>query len=215
MEPGRICTLLSVLTLFAAASWSASAAAEEVGDDTVVPELETRQVRLADIDTEDFEIGVTGGLMTVEDFESSAVTALNLKYHVTEDFFVEARYGRSKLGLSSYERLSGGATLIADEDRTLQFYDLSLGVNLFPGETFIANRWAVNSAFYLTGGVGATDFAGNQALTITAGVGYRLIASDFIALDVGFRDHLFDTEITGEKKLTHNTELSAGISFFF
>ena len=42
-------------------------------DQVIRPEIERREVREADIDTEDFEIGVFYGLMNVEDFGTNPV----------------------------------------------------------------------------------------------------------------------------------------------
>lgn len=208
---GRYLALASLgFALPAAAEESLSI--EELG---LTPVIERREVKIAGIDTEDFEIGISGGMLSVEDFESNPVVISHLTYHVSEDFFVQARYGVSELGESSFDRLSGGASLLGTDDKDISFYDLSLGVNIFPGETFIWDRWAVNSSFYLVGGVGSTQFAGSERFTVNGGVGYRLIANDFIALNFQVRDHVFDTEITGSKKATHNIELGAGISFFF
>jgi outer membrane beta-barrel protein len=181
----------------------------------LISDVERRKVKVSDIDTENFEIGISAGLFSVEDFETNALFVGSLTYHVTEDFFVEARYGISTAGTTSFEKLSGGADLLSDSDRDIKFYDLSLGINLFPGETFIFNRWAVNSGFYFIGGIGATSFAGNQAFTFNGGIGYRLIARDFLSINFQVRDHMFGTEITGESKTTHNFEVGAGFSFFF
>ncbi len=191
---------------------------DPLGDEdevSLVEEPDRREVKLADIDTENFELGITGGFLSVEDFETNPVVMASLTYHVTEDFFLESRYGSTTIGQTSFEKLSGGASLLSDSDRDLTLYDLSLGINVFPGEAFIFNRWAVNSTFYLIGGVGATKFAGNQEFTVNAGVGYRVIANDFLSMNFQVRDHLFDTEITGEKKRTQNIEISAGVSIFF
>ena len=186
-----------------------------IDDLGLTPDIDRREVKIDGIDTENFEIGVSGGLFSVEDFETNPIVVTSLTYHITEDFFAQARYAQSELGESSFDRLSGGASLLGTEDDQITFYDLSLGYNMFPGEAFIFDRWAVNSSFYLVGGVGSTEFAGSERFTINAGVGYQLIANDFLSFNVQVRDHMFDTEITGSKKTTHNVEMSAGLSVFF
>ncbi len=203
---------LGLLGLSLPASADESLAIEDLG---LTPVIERREVKIAGIDTENFEIGASAGLFSVEDFESNPLSVAHLTYHITEDFFAQARYGQSNLGESSFDRLSGGASLLGDEDDQVSFYDLSLGINLFPGEAFIWDRWAVNSSFYLIGGVGSTNFASSERFTVNGGVGYRMIANDFISFNFQVRDHVFDTEITGEKKSTHNIELTAGLSVFF
>ncbi|MBV1878685.1 MAG: outer membrane beta-barrel domain-containing protein [Pseudomonadales bacterium] len=181
----------------------------------LVPKQERRKINIADIDNENFEIGLAAGLLSVEDFETNVLLVATLTYHVTEDFFVEARFGQSELGKTSFDKLSGGAKLLSSDDQDLLFYDLSIGLNIFPGEAFILDRWAVNSSFYFIAGIGSTDFAGNQEFTINGGIGYRILANDFLSLNFHVRDHIFETEITGDKKNTHNFEVSAGLSIFF
>lgn len=215
LEPVWVTGLLGACFAFAAVA--APEPEDPVADDStpIYAEPARKVVKIADIDTENFEIGVAAGLLSVEDFETNPVTIATLSYHVTEDFFAQARFGQSDVGESSFETLSGGAQLLADDDRSLSFYDLSLGVNLLPGEAFLWNRWAMNSSLFLIGGVGSTQFAGSDRLTVNAGVGYRVILKDFVTLNVSLRDHMFDSEVTGKDKQTHNFEFSAGISVFF
>lgn len=206
------CAALCLVSSSLPASAEETLSIEDLG---LTPTIERREVKISGIDTENFEIGISGGLFAVEDFESNPLTVAQLTYHITEDFFAQARYAQSNLGESSFDRLSGGASLLGTEDDQITFYDLSLGVNIFPGEAFIWDRWAVNSTFYLIGGVGSTEFAASERFTVNAGVGYRLIANDFLSFNFQVRDHVFDTEITGVKKSTHNIEMTAGLSIFF
>jgi len=181
----------------------------------LVREPDRRQVEVDDLDSENFEIGVFGGFLNVEDFGTDAVTGIRAAYHVTEDFFVEAAYGQSTLGQTSFERLSGGAQLLTDEQRDLTYYNISLGWNLFPGESFLGRRWAFKGGLYLIGGVGSTDFGGDNRFTINAGLGYRLIAKDWLAFHVDIRDHFFESDLLGSEETLHNIEFSGGITVFF
>ncbi len=179
----------------------------------VVREPERRQVDVDKLDRENFEIGVFGGVMSVEDFGSDAVTGIRFAYHVTEDFFVEAVYGQTELGLTSFERLSGGSPLISDRDMT--YYNVSVGWNLFPGESFIGSRWAFKGGLYAIAGVGSTQFGGNDLFTINAGLGYRFIATDWLAFHVDVRDHIFESDLLGTQETKHNVEFSGGLTLFF
>lgn len=181
----------------------------------VVREPERREVKIDRIDSENFEIGVHGGLMNVQDFGSDIATSIRAAYHVTEGFFIEGQYGKTKLGETSFERLSGGASLLTDEQRKMRYYNVSVGYNLFPGESFIGRRWAFKGGLYLIGGVGSTDFAGDERFTINAGIGYRLVATDWLALHVTVRDHMFDSDLLGSKDTYHNIEFTGGLSLFF
>jgi outer membrane beta-barrel protein len=181
----------------------------------VVREPERREVKVDRIDSENFEIGVGGGLMTVEDFGTNATANLRFAYHVTESFFLEGQYGRTELGETSFERLSGGASLLTDDQRKMSYYNVSVGWNLFPGESFLGNRWAFKGGLYLIGGVGSTDFAGDERFTVNAGIGYRLVTTDWLALHVTVRDHMFNSDLLGSDSTYHNIEFTGGLSVFF
>ena len=183
-------------------------------EQVVRPELERREVKEADIDTEDFEIGAFAGVMSVEDFGTNLVYGARLGYHVTEYVFVEASYGRTDTDETSAERF-GGFQILQDSDRTLDYYNLSFGFNLLPGEAFVGSRWAFTSDFYLIGGVGSTNFAGDDLFTWNIGFGYRVLVNDWLALRADARDHVFDVDLLGESNTTHNLEFTGGVSIFF
>jgi len=188
--------------------------AEDPGQ-VIEPEVERREIREADIDTENFEVGAFAGIMSIEDFESDIVYGVRLAYHVTEGFFVEGTVGRTEAGLTSFERLSGGAPILSGDDRNFTYYNLNLGYNILPGEVFFGENRAFNSSLYLIAGLGATRFAGDDRFTVNFGAGYRFLLNDSIALHIDFRDHLFDIDILGEDKTTHNLEAHVGVTVFF
>jgi len=191
-----------------------SSAYAQEPEQVVRPELERREIKEADIDTEDFEIGAFAGVMSVEDFGTNFVYGARLGYHVTEYVFVEATYGRTDTDETSAERF-GGFQILQDSDRTLDYYNLSFGFNLLPGESFVGSRWAFTSDFYLIGGVGSTSFAGDDLFTWNIGFGYRVLLNDWLALRADARDHVFDLDLLGESNTTHNLEFTGGLSIFF
>ena len=67
----------------------------------------------------------------------------------------------------------------------------------------------------LVGGVGNTDFAGDDYFTVTLGAGYRMLPIDAVAINFDVRDHMFDSDLLGDSKITHNIEFSMGLNFFF
>lgn len=179
----------------------------------VDPQVERREIKEPKIDREDFEVGVFAGMMSIEDFGSDTVYGVKLAYHLTEGFFVEASVGQTEAGLTSFEVLSGGALLF--EDRTLTYYNLNLGYNVLPGEVFIGEGRAYNTNFYLIAGLGSTSFADDDRFTVNFGAGFRFLLTDSVAIHADFRDHLFDIDILGREKTTHNLEGTIGVSVFF
>lgn len=210
-----VCTLVLVGVLPGCSYLRVDDAPNDDTGPVISPELERRSITEADIDSEDFEVGAFVGVMSIEDFGSNVVYGARGAYHITEDFFAEAAIGRTKADETSFETLSGGAQILTDSQRKLTYYNISLGYNILPGEAFIGKGHAFNSALYLIAGVGNTEFADDSHFTVNVGAGYRFLVNDGVALHVDFRDHIFDSDLLGKDKTTHNLEGTAGISFFF
>jgi outer membrane beta-barrel protein len=189
--------------------------AEIIDGQVVEPEVARREIKEPKIDSEDFELGAFVGVMSVEDFGSGVVYGARLAYHVTEGFFVEGSVGQTEAGFTSFEILSGGAPLLSDSERKLTYYNLNVGYNILPGEAFVGEGRAYNSALYVSAGLGSTRFAGDDRFTVNFGAGYRFLLTDSITLHVDFRDHLFDIDLLGEEKTAHNLEGSLGLTVFF
>jgi len=212
----RIYVKLAGLLLAGSFSASALAQDDQTIDEIISPDLERREIREAAIDSEDFELTTyLGGVLSVEDFGSNRLVGGSLAYHISEDFFMEAAYGQSELGESSYERLSGSAPLLTEEERELSMYNLSLAWNFLPGEIFVFDKLALNSNLYLIGGIGNTSFADEEYFTYNVGAGVRVLAQDWLALRLDVRDHIFEHEIFGEPLTTNNLSAQLGVSIYF
>ena len=181
----------------------------------IEPVVERRDIEEPDIDTENFEVGAFAGILAIEDFGSDLVYGARLTYHLTEGFFVEGSVGRSNAGMTSFEILGGGAPILSDSERELPYYNLNVGYNILPGEAFVGQVRAYNTGLYIIAGMGSTRFAGDDRFTVNFGAGYRFILTDSISLHMDFRDHLFDIDVVGEEKTTHNLEATLGLTAFF
>jgi outer membrane beta-barrel protein len=213
---------LLVLLLVAAAAALTGCGRHRVADvaqaerpPVIDPDVARREIDVAQIDTENFEVGVFAGQLSVEDFGVNTVVGARFAYHITEKLFVEATAGRSDTEKTSFERLSGAAQLLTDSEREYSYYDLSMGYNLLPGESFIGRNRALNTALYLTGGVGKTSFAGDDRFTLSFGMGVRVMPLDWLAVHADIRDHVFDLDLLGKEKTMHNLEAVVGVTFFF
>jgi len=189
----------------------AQAAFEEVKeadplDDIIAPDLDRRVVSIADIDSENWEIGFYGGAMSIEDFGTNTVS---------ENFFAEANYGQTEAGETSFETLSGSTRILTDDQRNLTYYDLSLGYNIFQGEIFLGSKRAYNANFYLTAGAGNTDFSDDSYFTYSVGIGSRFFIRDWFSIQGGLKAHSFSHELLGEEKNIINLEPKVGLTFFF
>jgi len=188
---------------------------EPVQPPVIEPEVDRREIKEAKIDTENFEVGIFAGEISVEDFGVNRVAGATFAYHITEGFFLQLGAGQADTQLTSFERLSGAAQLLTDSERKYKYYNLSLGYNIFPGESFIGKNRALNTATYLIGGVGKTTFAGDDRFTVNIGIGLRLMPLDWLAVHADVQDNIFDIDLLGQQKTAHNIEAHIGLTFFF
>lgn len=197
----------------------ASGADQSPDDDSnprvVDPQVERRKIKVPKIRSANVELGVNYGALSIEDFGTNPSYGVTAAYHVTEDFFFQGEYGRSKGGRTSFETLGGNIQLLTPAERHFTYYDLSLGYNFLPGEAFIGRGHALTSAFYVLGGIGATDFAGDKKFTVNFGAGYRVLPSDWLAIHITVQDRAFQSDLLGTTKLTNNIEMRVGTTVFF
>jgi len=199
-------------------SFSATTNAAEDDLDSSVQvkaDVERRQILDDVLDTENFEFGIQGGLISIEDFESSGWLSAHIGYHITENFYLKARYGQGKGGKTSFEKLVNSAPLLTDEQRELSYYGLNIGYNLLPGEIFFSKDLVLNSIFSIELGAGSTEFAGDEQFNVNVTANYRVFINDWVAWDIGMSDYIFDTQVTGESKTTHNLNFVTGFSVYF
>jgi len=99
--------------------------AEESNDGSVVinpikiiePEGQQSKSDQAKIDNEVFEAGFFLGMISIEDFGTHPLYGVKASFHATEDFFLQANYGRSEAGRTSYETINGsGINILTDAD---------------------------------------------------------------------------------------------------
>lgn len=203
----RPCALALLLPLGAAAQAPAS-------DQPVIPQVDRREVKLPRFPSNDFEVGLFVGPYATQNFGTSMATGFRLAYHLTEDWFVEAAMGRTKVSDEVFRRVVPGGLINPGGER-LSYTNLSLGYNVLPGEVFLGRNRALPTALFLIAGAGTTRFNGQRQQTFNLGLGVKTFLSDRWALRVDLRDHLFALDLLGERDSTHNLELTVGGSFLF
>ncbi len=176
------------------------------------PDLSEEDVDVPAIDTENFEISVFTGIISMEDFGSGSFYGARLAYHPLDFLFVEASWASTEINDDNYRRF--GVPLFESETETVDYYDASIGLQLMPGEVFIG-KWAFPSSFYLVAGLGSTSMLDEDLETYNFGLGLRILATDWWALRVEARDYIFESDLLGEKEMKHNLALAFGTSIFF
>jgi len=190
--------------------------------DEYLPNVKRREVVTPAIDTENFEIGTFISILSVENFSPDLHFGLRAAYHINEDFFLEGSFGQTDLGSSATEEFilanPGAAPGFQSlEDRRYTDYHLSLAWNIFPGTAHYRKLRTMTSSLYAIGGVGLTNFADSNDLTINFGAGYRMLFNDTLSFRVEARDYLVSRDAAGPAGTDQqsNLAMSAGVSLLF
>lgn len=195
--------------------WPVNVLADDTGP-VIEPDLDPKEFKVARIDNEFFEIGLSAGLISIEDFGTVPTYGAQLTFHATEDLFLQAIGGYANATVSTAELILGeDIRLLNDSERQYVYYDFLVGLNWLPGESFITRKLAFKSSNYIAGGVGNTLFGGENNLTWVGAIGYKLVLTDFMTWQYDIRDHIFESDLLGSSKWVHNIELSTGVSLFF
>lgn len=181
---------------------------------TIVPQVQRRDVTLPRVPSKDIEFGLFGGVYNAQNFGASGAVGLRVGYHITEDYFAEAEFARTKVSDDSFRAILPGGVLVQGQQR-LGYGTVSLGWNALPGEVFLGGRQARASQLFLLAGIGSTDFAGQRRQTINLGLGLKVLASQRLAVRVDLRDHLYTLDLLGNRERTHNLQLTTGLSWFY
>jgi len=179
------------------------------------PQVERRVVKTPKIKAKDFELGAYFGALSIEDFGTNSIYGARAAYHVTEDFFLEGFLARSKAGQSSLEETFPDITVVSNSGRQFTYYDLDVGYNVLPGEIFLGRGRAFNSQLYVTLGMGDVKFADKDQFALNFGLGERLLVTDWLAVHMDVRDHVFESDLFGVTKNVHNIEATLGLTLFY
>jgi len=216
-------TIAFAFTILAASSWcvAQTTTPEQSGNEQVIqPQVDRREVKLPKYPSKDFEIGTYVGTYAMQNFGSNLVAGVRLGYHISEDIFVQAVYGQTKVSDENFRQILPGG-IFAQPEETLKYYNLSAGYNLLPGEVFWGRNTAFASQFYVIAGIGNTNFIASDKVnhrnrqTINYGGGLRVLFHDRFSVQMDMRQHVFDLDILGKNESTKNLEWTGGLSFYF
>ena len=210
--------LLFALTLAASAPCALAQSTQPAPTSTpsepvVVPQVDRRDVRLPKYPSNDFELGLYTGAYATENFGTSWVYGARVGYHLTEDFFVQGVYAQTKVSDESFRQILPGG-IFESKTQKLDYYNLSVGYNILPGEVFLLSSRARPSQLFIIGGVGSTKFVDQRKPTFNFGFGFRVFLTDYASLQLDLRDHIFSLDLLGKSRSTQNLELTTGLSFY-
>lgn len=206
--------LAAAASSLAAATGASAQAQKPATEQVVVPEVDRRDIRNPRYPSNDISVGAYLGTYATQNFGASFVYGVRLGYAITEDFFVEGAYAQTNVSDESFRQILPGGIFVNTTEK-LSYYNLSVGYNVLPGEVFLGRSRAMPSALYLIGGVGSTDFNGQQSQTFNLGIGFRVFLADWAALQVDMRDYIYSLDILGKNQSTQNLEFTGGVTFYF
>lgn len=209
-----LCALLAAFTASAQTAPSPAEPDKPANEQVIVPEVARRNVKLPRYPSNDFEVGVFAGTYATENFGTTEVDGLRLGYHVTEDVFFEGVFGRTKVNDSAFRQVLPGGIFPTGVEK-LYYTNVSVGLNLLPGEVFIGRNFALASSAYVIAGLGTTRFNQQRLQTFNLGGGFRVFLGEGVAVQADARDHIYSVDLLGKRRVTQNLELTAGLTFFF
>lgn len=218
MKSTRAPQMLKLLPALLSALIASTALAEDKpvvsNDQIVVPEVTRRDVHLPSFPSNDFDVGVYAGTYATQNFGSSAVEGLRLGYNITEDFFVQTVLAQTNVSDAAFRQVLPGGVFPKQKEQ-LRYYNFSVGYNILPGEVFVGTKHAKPFTFYVIGGVGSTSLDEQKHATVNVGSGMRLFFNDYFSMQVDARDHLFSTDLLGQRQRTQNLEFTLGLTASF
>ncbi|RFA30927.1 outer membrane beta-barrel domain-containing protein [Alkalilimnicola ehrlichii] len=179
----------------------------------IEPRLERPDIVIPRIDDENFEFNLFVGVLSIENFGSDFVYGLRGALHVNESIFFEASFGLSEVSDRSFRRL--GIPLFGSQREDVEYYNLSIAYNAFPGEVFRGDGRVYSSTLFLVAGAGNIRIASEDYFTYNIGLGFRILPNEWLSLRLDVRNHIFDNDLLGESKTTHNPEVTFGLGVYF
>ena len=214
MHTRRLLIAFSLAASALPALAQSTAPAPATSEPVVVPEVDRRDVRKPRYPSNDFEVGLYTGAYATENFGTSWVYGARIGYHLTEDFFVQGVYAQTKVTDEAFRQILPGG-IFESQTQKLNYYNLSVGYNILPGEVFLFSSRARPSQLFIIGGVGSTKFVDQNKPTYNFGFGFRVFLTDYASLQLDLRDHMFSLDLLGKSRSTQNLELTTGLSFYF
>lgn len=178
----------------------------------IEPQAPSESAKSAAIDSEHFEFGVSAGILSVEDFNSNLMLNLSFSYYFSPNVYAYLLYGTSDTERSNAEE-SLGADF--NPDRTFGIVSAGAAYKILEGRSFWGKSRKYNSGVFVLGGVEQVDFAGESETGFMFGLSHRTVITDYLALNIDFKDHIVSRTFVGEDKMTQNVEFSIGLSSFF
>lgn len=201
------CFLISTLTPVISVAQDEKPAIKVIDPDKRVPEANP-----AALDTEHFEAGFYTGFLSVEDFNTNPLFGLSLRYYFNPKIIIEGSVATSETEQGNPEALVGENV---NPDRDFTYINVSAGYRILKGRSFWGKKRKFNSGLYALAGVEQVDFAGDNNTGLLLGFSYKTVLTDWMTINLDFKNHIVERDFIGDDKMTQNTEFAIGINTIF
>lgn len=180
----------------------------------LAPEVDRRDFNIPDIDSENFELGIYGGVISIENFGANYLKGAYVSYFITEDFFISGNYATTSIEDDVYRRMNLPLFGVSGT-RAVKNTGVMLGWNALSGELFWLDKQSFTADLFVLAGMSTIDFDTEEHSAASGGLGVRIIPRDWFAIKFESRFSEYKTNILGYRKYHHNFEVTTGISIFF
>ena len=161
------------------------------------------------------ELSVMAGLYAADLLSSSYLLQAAYSYHVAEDLGLEASFGYSRAESDLVRVFAQDASFTVPRvKRAVYIYEGHLLWSLAYGKL----RWFSGSIsrfdLYTALGGGVTDSQTVQGLTISAGLGMKLLFNRWFGARFDVRDQILSQELLGISQVVNNLAATLGVSVF-
>lgn len=183
----------------------------------IEPKKQVEKAKSARIDTEKFQVGLTYGYLSLEEFNTNPVWGLSATYQLTSKVLLKFDYAVSDVDLTTFEA-GDGIVFVAEDDRELTYTTLGGAYKLFTARSFFRSKSKYDSDIYVTASVGQYDFAAETEMGFAFGISYRTVLTDWLVMTVDFDDHIVEVKDVfgdGSSKNSQNLEFALGLNALF
>lgn len=173
------------------------------------PDLPRSKYSAPEISSQDIELALFVGQLSIEAVRNILVTGVKAAYHLTPRYFVELSYDKAFVEDTAYRETDSG--VVATNYTDYQHYDISLGMNLVHGEFYINSDRSLPVDMYAQVGTGSTSLDEDYT-TYNLTLGGRVLLDDETALRVNFTQLFLDT---GAGEIDNHFQASIGVSVYF
>lgn len=166
--------------------------------------------------------------MAMEGISTNPSFGISTGFYFSEDFFFRIDAGKSTVSRSDYPVTL--QQLNTENQLSFEMQSLSLAYNFLPGEAYLGRNKALNSNFYIIGGVGFVRFPivgiasptprqttsqNNSQFAQNFGAGFKIFPTDHLNINMEVGNRMYSSNIPGYSKSSSNLEMRIGINFVY